>query len=151
MITIQEEKITDKLLDEIEPLLEETAKETGDLNGEFKVNRLMYIRMSDIGVYAAITARDSKGSLVGYAGYTVSPHLYYQQYVMAMQDVIHVSKSHRKGFTGIRLFKESEKILKDNHNVNLIIQNSTQKIDLSNLFYRLGYRDSDRMFLKELI
>jgi hypothetical protein len=148
---IREEKITNSLLDEVEPLLEETAKETGSLRGEFKVNRLMYIRMSNLGVYVAITVRDSAGSIIGYAGYTVTPHLYYQQYTMAMQDAIHLSKSHRKGFTGVRLFKESERILKEDHNVNLIIQNSTQKIDLSNLFYRLGYKDSDRMFLKELV
>jgi L-amino acid N-acyltransferase YncA len=144
-----EEKITAALLEEASPLMEETVKETGPLQGKFEVNKMVYIKMSSMGLYRAYIARTEEGKLAGFLGMVVSEHLYFPEFNMAQQDVLHLGKEHRKGFVGIKLLKYSEKKLKE-LGVNVILQNSTNKKDISKLFLRLGYSPSDQVFIKEI-
>ncbi len=138
------------LLDELEPLLAVNAAETGIEGAEFSINKLVYIRAASLEGYVGFTVRDDEGTCVGYSGFAVSDHLYFPQYKVAQQDTLYLREDCRRGAVGIRLIKYSEKILKGKYEVNLILQNSTPKRDLSNLFKRLGYSESDRVFIKEL-
>jgi hypothetical protein len=144
-----EADITHELLVELEPLLKVNAEETG-IGGEFCLNKLVYIRAASLGSYVGFTVRNDSGECVGYSGFAVNEHLYLPQYTMAQQDTLYLREDYRKGMTGIRLIKYSEKILRGKYRVNLILQNSTPERDLSNLFKRLGYSERDRVFVKTL-
>lgn len=144
-----EADITYELLEELEPLLKINAEETG-IEGEFNINKLVYIRAASLDSYVGFTVRNDEGECVGYSGFAVSEHLYFPQYTLAQQDTLYLREDYRKGMTGVRLIKYSEKILRGKYRVNLILQHSTPKRDLSGLFKRLGYSESDRVFIKEI-
>lgn len=144
-----EEKITIKLLDELEPLFKLNTRETGT-DARFEINKLTYVKMAMVGAYVGISVRDMDGKCVGYAGYSVTDHLYHPDYRLGNQDTLYVHPDYRKGMVGVKLIKFSEKILKENYKVNLVIQHSTVRHDISRLLGRLGYNEADTTFIKEV-
>lgn len=96
-----------------------------------------YYKLESIGGFVLITARD-EGKLVGYSAFFVSSHIHYKETKVAMNDVLFLHKDYRKGSTGIKLIKESEKIMKD-LDVSKIVWHVKLSNDFTPILKRMGY------------
>ena len=107
-----------------------------------------YGRLYIAGMLRCITVRDD-GALIGYASFTVQPHLHYKTCKTAFEDIYFLKKEYRKGRLGIRLFQFAEKELR-NEGVNRIVMHTKIHLDNSSLFEYLGYKLTDKLYTKIL-
>lgn len=137
------ELFSDKFIEEIKPLLELHYEELTLHKEHIKLNPdfARYKTLADAGIVKIITARD-QGHLVGYSIWIVNTNLHYQDAKMANNDVLFLHPDYRKGRTGIKLIKESERILKDQGVIKILWHIKHAK-DFRNILYRLGYADED--------
>jgi hypothetical protein len=96
-----------------------------------------YYKLESAGGFVLITARD-KGKLIGYSAFFISNHIHYKNTKIAMNDVLFLHKDYRKGSAGIKLIKESEKIMKE-LNVSKIIWHVKLSNDFTPILKRMGY------------
>lgn len=108
----------------------------------------LYSLLEDNGSLLIFTARLDE-ALVGYFSVVKSPSLHSKGKFVLCNDVIYLHKGHRKGRTGIGLFKFVEDCLKEDGYSNLQILYS-QKYDISPLLSRLGYRHIESKHEKRL-
>ncbi len=87
------------------------------------------------------------GTLIGYHASIIKPHLHYVSSLTAYTDVYFLTPENRTGRTGIKLFKEVEKTLKD-RGVERIITTTKTHLDKGKIFTYLGYKDAERVFTK---
>ena len=106
-----------------------------------------YERGEDAGIICTFTARHLD-KLVGYQTYTVHRHHHYN-IMAATQNVLFLHPDHRKGTAGIRFIKFAERCL-SGMGVELIMQHTKRMKDLSRLFGRLGYKETDMIMIKRL-
>ena len=147
MVNISRESVTIALLNEIEPLTEEYWAEVGTEGYDPKPDKSLYLRSSSSGSYAAYTLR-SNGKLNGYLSYWVITHPHYLMNV-AQMDLFFVQGQSR-GFNALKMIKFSEKDLKESFAIDTIFLSTSIKKDISPLFKRLKYEDSDKMYMKRL-
>lgn len=69
-----------------------------------------YLNWERLGHWRAFTAR-SDGVAIGYICYWIDHHIRYQNTIYATADVFFVKPEFRRGWVGIKLFKESFKAL----------------------------------------
>lgn len=108
----------------------------------------LYSLLEDNGSLMIFTARLGD-DLVGYFSVVKSPSLHSKGKFVLCNDVIYLHKGHRKGRTGVGLFKFVEDCLKKDGYSNLQILYS-QKYDISPLLSRLGYRHIESKHEKRL-
>ncbi len=112
MLTISREQV-DKVKPEIQSLLALHYEELTlhkDLV-KLDVDWHYYRTMEASGKLLVLTARCAE-ALVGYAVFVLCvSHPHYRDLSVASNDVLFLHKDFRKGFSGVRLIKESEKIL----------------------------------------
>ncbi len=147
-MVITEERVTLKLLEEVWPLLELHEEELNIWGRKLSPDKAMYIRSSALGTFAAYIARED-GKVIGYAAYWIVRHPHYE-IAVASQDILFLHKDYRKGLLGVRLIKESEKGLKEKHNVEIVTQFTKPHLPLDKLFVRLGYKEIEKVYGKEL-
>jgi predicted acetyltransferase len=80
--------------------------------------------------------------LVGYAVFLISPMLHYKSTICAANDILYISKEHRKGMTGVKFIKYCEQKLKE-EGVNKITWHIKLSLDFSKLLARMGYIQED--------
>lgn len=105
-----------------------------------------YDRMGYSGQLHLITARNGD-ELVGYFVGIVKPHLHYRKSITCFSDVLYIKPEHRKGRTGIRLFKEIERTLKD-RGVEKVYINTKRHLDFGPVLEYLLYRDTEGVYTK---
>lgn len=93
------------------------------------------------------TARED--SLVGYACFIVCPNKHYMGSLQAMQDVLFISPSHRKGLTGYRFIRWCDEQLKA-EGVQVVYHHTKAAHDFGALLKRQGYEEVDRIYAKRL-
>ncbi len=101
------------------------------------------------GALHILGARDSNGVLVGYVFSIVGPHIHYKSTRVAFFDLYWLAPEYRKGTNGVRLFKETEKSLREHGVVKVFGQTKTFK-DVSMIFQRLGWKHVESVFTKVL-
>jgi len=148
VITYQEERLHD-FLEELKPILnnhydELSVTKSFNLNPDYD----RYLKFQDLGSFFIMTCR-LDGQLIGYIAYFLYPHIHYKDCMTAMEDLYYVQKEHRQGRVGLKLFSESEKILKDK-GVNRIILSCKTHQDHTRLFEHLGYHFYEKHFTKML-
>ena len=149
-VTFQEEYITAELFDEMFSLLEYHRKELSHLQDiQLNPNIEQYIMLSSLGSCRMYTARNEDGKLVAYLCYFVHRNLHYQDYIYAMQDVLHVDPSHRGYFIANRLIEFANKEL-ENIGVNVVTQHVSTKKDFGKLLERLGYNFAEKVYMRRL-
>ena len=147
MVDIARELVTIKLLNEVEPLTEKYWKEVGTEGYDPNPDKALYLKSSHNGIYAAYTLRD-EGELRGYLSYWILTHPHYLMNI-AQMDLFFIELGYR-GYSAIKLLKFSEKDLKENFDIDTIFLSTSVKRDISPLFKRLKYQDSDKMYIKRL-
>lgn len=149
MITFQEEKLKD-FLEELKPLLydhwSEIAqdKEQVPLDPDYQ----KYFELEKQGILHTVTVRDGD-TLIGYCLSFIVPHIHYKSTIMAMNDILYVKPSYRKGSIGIRLIKIVEEKLKERGVFKTIYHIKTNH-DVGKLFEKLGYTFFEKMYGKVL-
>lgn len=103
-----------------------------------------YLR-NDIWVF---TARH-EGELVGYGVYILGTHPHYKSIQTATQDLLFLHPDHRKGLAGVKFIKFQEKCLKE-MGVRRVFQSTKRSRDLSKIYERLGYEETDVIFSKQI-
>jgi len=133
-------------LEEIKVLFKEHWDEVADplipLNPDYD----KYLEMDKAGITHTVTARED-GKIIGYHVSFIMPHLHYKQSKTCFTDIYFISKEHRKGFVGIRLFKFLEQSLREK-NVQRIYMGTKLKLDIGPVLERLGYKPIERSYTK---
>lgn len=102
-----------------------------------------YQAAEDAGTLFVVTARDG-GALIGYAVFFMSLNLHYRHSIVAMNDVVFVSRD-RRGIVGARLIQNAERLLcefiraRSPGNVFRIMWHVKTRQDWSPLLERMGY------------
>jgi GNAT superfamily N-acetyltransferase len=117
-----------------------------------------YLMLERAGIYRCVVARRG-ARLVGYAAYFVQPPLHHRQKTWAVNDVLYLDPTHRRGNTGKRLIEAAESLMRD-AGAKLITQedrkqptNSTSgktSATLGDLLSRMGYFLAGRVYAKLL-
>lgn len=145
---MQEERFSLALYEETLPLLEDHAEELNVISSELDVDVSTYLKAQLAETFIAYTLRE-EGKMIGYIGYFLFWHPHYRNVYTAQQDVLFLDKDYRKGLTGIKLIKYSEKKLK-NRGVKLISQHSKSHTDLYKVLEFLKYKEADSVYIKEI-
>jgi hypothetical protein len=89
------------------------------------------------------------GEMVGYSVFIVGTHLHYKKMGCAFNDVLFLRPSHRQGFTGVKLIRESEKALLK-LGVKKIFWRIKYGTTLEKILPRLGYENEEFTVAKVL-
>ena len=136
------------VVEDIKPLLEEHWEEVALNKDKIKINPdwEAYFSLESQGKLDIFTARD-EGVLVGYFVVFVYAHIHYKDHLFAKNDLIYLSPSHRKGFTGIRLIKFAEKCLKED-GVSVLVVNTKNHRPFHKVMQFLGFSSSETLYSK---
>lgn len=113
MIRYSEERFKDTY-EELIPLFKERFEEVNPYPDKLKYNPNydIYIFLETQGTLNLIVARD-EGEIVGYALTLISPHLHASDSVYAINDLIHINPSHRKGKLIRNLLRTCEEVYRE--------------------------------------
>ena len=144
---IREEIYTLEFADEVDAVIYENLEENKVVYADTDWKHMTYIREHRAGSLVVVVARD-KGKAVGFLMHWImqSPN---HNVLQAQQAGIVVDKEHRTGFTGLKMIKKMEKILKK-RGVDVMVLGSTPKLDISPLFKRLGFQEAETVYFKEI-
>ena len=135
--------------DDIEPLIMDHWNDSGIFDDVVPdIDWDTYLIIEERGMFKTFSARHN-GNLVGYQGYTIMPHHHYKKMMVASQTVIFILKEYRKGFVGSKFIDFAE-ILLSKSGVDMILQHTKDRKDLSVLFKRKGYEIMDHVYIKRL-
>jgi GNAT superfamily N-acetyltransferase len=102
-----------------------------------KTNRLFFMAAFD------------GGDMIGYTVFIVGSHMHYRGLCCAHNDVLFLQKDYRKGFTGVRLIRETEKALAA-LGVRKLYWHIKAGTTLEKLLPRLGYEHEEQVVAKIL-
>lgn len=113
MITYQVERLED-CLEELKPILKAHWEEVALNKDKIKLNPdyERYLALDKAGALHTVIARDND-KLIGYYISFISYHIHYADNIYAMNDVIYIDPSYRKGTVAYRLLKFAEMKLKE--------------------------------------
>jgi len=92
------------------------------------------------------TARED-GNLAGYFVVITGVNIHYKDHLFAQNDVLYLSKEHRKGFTGIKLIKFAEQCLKED-GISVLNINTKDHKPFDKLLDYMGYNMIERVYQK---
>lgn len=103
-----------------------------------------YQALEAAGRLQIVTVRDD-GRMVGYILSVIRPHLHYADVLTGYEDAYFLSKSHRKGFTGVKLIKEAIRHMKA-VGVQKCFFMTKVALDMGPIFERLGFDKTDIVY-----
>ena len=139
---------------DVQPLWLQHWREVGLDHGAVPLDPDMakYQAYADAGILFILTVRTvPDAELVGYLTAILVGHLHYKSTLYAIGDLFYLAPACRRGFAGVRLFREAER-----HFRRLgvkKVQMGTKLhdgLDVSRLLERLGYRHTDKLYCKVL-
>lgn len=133
---------------EMEPLWNAHWEEVATNKDKIKlaVDFDMYRDFETTGRLHLVVAREN-GKVVGYHLSVVRTHPHYKTSLTAYTDVYFLSKECRKGFAGVRLFREVERTLKA-RGVEKMFTGTKKSLDMTRVFEYLGWTETERTFTK---
>ena len=136
----------EQVKDDIKPLIEEHWHEIALNKDAIKLNPDWenYAMLDKLGALRIYTGRED-GELKGYFILITSRSLHYKDHLFANNDIIFISKSHRKGLTGLKLIKYAMKKLKD-EGVTLMNVNTKLHQPFDAVMERLGFNCIERIY-----
>lgn len=105
-----------------------------------------YVALEQAGRLQIVTARDD-GKMIGYILSVVRPHLHYADVLSGYEDAYFLSKSHRKGMTGVKLIREAIRYMKA-VGVQKAFFMTKVALDMGRIFERLGFSKTDIVYSK---
>ena len=107
-----------------------------------------YCQLELHGILHVMTVRDT-AKLVGYHMSVVSTHLHYKSTITALSDIFYLLPEYRQGWTGYKLFEETEKMLKV-LGVKKFYNVTKAHLPINIIMKRRGYRLVDKVYTKLL-
>jgi GNAT superfamily N-acetyltransferase len=143
-----QQEFLDSVVEEVKELLESHWDEVALNKDKIKINPDWdtYYALQEQGKLDIFTARD-KGVLVGYFVVLVSTHMHYKDHLFAKNDLIYLAPSHRKGFTGVKLIKFAESMLKED-GVSVLVINTKNHKPFHKLMKFLGFSSAETLYSK---
>ncbi len=146
---IQEEEFTPELYAEMAELIELHHEEVASCFGDLDIDLVTYFTLKDFGMFKIVCVRDNEGVMIGYMTFLIGTNLHRKNKIIGSQDAIFIHPDYRKGMLGIKLMKESEKVMKS-HGCNGMLVSSKDHVDIRVLYERLGFNPYEHTFYKEL-
>ena len=152
------EPLDQLLADGLEEMLFDHWQEVGLDHDEVPLapNWAEYREHERVGRHRVIAMREF-GELVGYNAFFVNKSLNYRHTLFATNNVIWVKPEKRKGMAGIRLLRDSEKLLKGIGAVKIfyhikvhVLLGARQSGTMGDILLRLGYRRIEECYSKLL-
>lgn len=112
------------------------------------VDHEAYREMDDAGGLLTVTVKRD-GTLVGYALAFVRKHLHYADVMCGFVDLYYLHPLERRGLAGVKLFRFVEETLRERGAVKVYLSTKLA-FDHGTILSRLGFRPSDRVFVKVL-
>lgn len=151
MITFQEEQFMD-CIGEALPMLMDHYNEIA-LDQELiplDIDFDGYIALQSCGKLYILTIRD-EGKIIGYHSVIVSSSLHYKSTLFGDTDIFYVIPERRGGMLGIRMFKESERRLKQRGVKKVLIPYKLHVHPyIGKILEILGYRKIEHLYAKTL-
>jgi len=142
------EKLSDKLISELECLIAEQQIELwDDLDEKINLDWNSYYNMEDAGIFYLFTVRDID-QLIGYCSFIIAPDPHYKGRLTALQDSLFVSKGYRTKGVGDKLINYCDAVLENDFKVKSIQHSVNIKIDFSPLLERKGYKFTEKVMIK---
>lgn len=107
-----------------------------------------YIELELSGILHILTVRKD-GGLIGYHFNLVYPHLHYADVLCSFSDMFFLRRDCRRGFAGVKLFLENEKMLRA-LGVRKCFVMTKVHVDVRKIMKRLKYKFIERIFAKKL-
>ena len=107
-----------------------------------------YDRMHLKGGLKIVGAFDGE-EMVGYVFAIITGHLHYRSTKCGFYDLYWLAPEYRKGLTGVRMFREMERVLRDLKVVKVYAPTKLEH-DKSTLFKRMGWSPAEVMFTNVL-
>lgn len=134
--------------DEAQGLILANFTEVGGLDPKkFAPKREQFERMDALGFMRCFTMR-KLGRLVGYAIFVVMPTLNYPEITMATSHVVYVSPEHR-GRAAVRFIVWTDAML-EREGAHVIARQSPVKHDQGRTYLRMGYRQIEMTYIREV-
>ena len=108
----------------------------------------MYRSIESAGNLVCLTAR-SDGQLVGYLVGYFCPHPHYSTVKTFTEDAHFLHRDHRKGWAGVRLYREAEKLAKTGGAELMIIHTKANR-PTGKILQRLGFSEADIVYRKAI-
>jgi GNAT superfamily N-acetyltransferase len=148
MITYQVEPWSEFIKDAL-PLLQIHWEEVDKgQHPELDMDWETYKNLETAKILLVMTVRDDF-KLVGYSVNLICPALRFKTIKHSFADLFFILKEYRKGFVGVNLFKEVEKVAKT-LGVEKIYMGSRANKNLNSLFKRLGYTPYEEVYSKDI-
>lgn len=113
-----------------------------------KPNVPVYEALERAGELDILVAR-SEGRMVGYILSVIRPHLHYADVLCGFEDAYFLSRPHRKGLAGVRLFQAWEKRMRARGCQKWFLM-TKPFLDMGPILKRLGYGLSDYVYAKSV-
>jgi GNAT superfamily N-acetyltransferase len=104
----------------------------------------LYEHLEAAGQLQILVAREA-GRMVGYMLFIVRPHPHYADVLCGFEDAYFLAPAHRKGWTGIRLIRESMRYLKARGVQRVFIHTKLSK-DVGRALKFLGLAHTDEIY-----
>lgn len=144
------EFLNEKILDEVQPLLEMHWKEIAQYQDIPLVpDRDWYLNNQKAGILRLFTIRDDDGGFQGYAVYVVRSNPHYATSKQASQDILFLNKKHRKGRIGYRFIDWCDLQLKL-EGVQVVYQHVKTAHNFGPMLERMGYEPIDIIYGRRL-
>ncbi len=153
MITFRQEPggpdMVENFIDEAMPLFEDHYLEIAKYKDvPLDIDVTVYKVLEELGKLRVFTARDDD-LLVGYAIYTVSPHPHYKGTIHAIQDILYLTPSYRKGRLGMKLISYADDRLQK-EGAQVVTQHVKVYADFGGILELLGYEKMEHIWVKRL-
>lgn len=145
----QREQYSNELVQEMMPLWHAHHAETSDiLYGPLDPDMRSYELSALAGLIRIYTVRVA-GKLQGYQVFFVSHHPHSKESIQAIQDILFIHPSVRKGLIGYRFIRWCGNQLQ-NEGVNIVHQRISARNDFGRILTRMGYVLEDLTYSKRL-
>lgn len=147
MILARREYLDEELLCEALPLIKASADEVED-GPELDMDITGLLEAERMGEGASYTLRSDE-QLIGYLHVCLSRNMHYRTSIMAIVDSIYLLPDFRKGSLARQFIRRVEEDLKDLHVSTLAFYIKVNH-DYENLFLRMAYTCSEKIYVKDL-
>lgn len=136
------------LKEELEPMILAHYKEIALYQESIKLapDWARYFQLEEMGILKILTARQ-EGTLIGYYIQLINPNLHYSLDNFAVCDIVYLGKEYRGGKHSVELFKQAEKVAKDN-GASVMTMHFKTYLPFDNLMVNLGWDYSERLYTK---
>jgi hypothetical protein len=137
-------------IERVGPLIEEHYQ-------EIALNKRLMVLKPNTEVYEGLERENrlialgafAGDEMVGYSVNVLVQHLHYADLLVAQNDIVFISKSHRHGHLGVALIQRTEIVVKE-RGAQMLFWHAKQNTPLESLLPRMGYGVQDIVFSKEV-